>query len=623
MITISFYSYKGGVGRSLALTNLAVYLVQFGAKVVMVDLDLEAPGLQYKLRPGTPPVEIPSRGIAGLLADVTGGTALADLALDLAIDVSDLARTRSDSPVELPHADGRLLLVPAGDSKNLGYWRDVAHIDWELLFNSPERPGVVALAKLQEQLEEKYNPDVILIDSRTGITASGGVATTLLPDVVVSFLLNTPEHLDGTRVVLSAIVESGPGGRAPRVVPVLSRYTDFGEDFELEEDVPSPDFESIARCLVGIREQLVAGLSDGGSALVDEPLVLHADLALQRNEYLSFGPSARELEPRGSSPLLDDYLALFGRIVPRQMVVERIAGVREKVRQIILDRPDEAVRTLENLAALAGDEEVFIDLVKIYALRKDQLSVLSAAERLYRVYGRIVVDETISDALRGHLLRIAGHRQSEIQLTGAFLFEYWKAANLDDPALTAAVGRELVDEGPTEWAKELVARIMNYDGYTTRTLAQAVEIIAAGSPAAEKLAIDLALGRFNIGSGNPAFLRVAALASRYQDNSELASKVAEDTAFPTLPDVYKVDVLRLAQRSEEAGELLLALLSDMSPYDPEADQVSQSWFELSAINPDLKPLLAERNRDLLEYFESRRRDRRPRSARRVIPRRWP
>ena len=44
MITISFYSYKGGVGRSLALTNLAVYLAQFGVKVVMADFDLEAPG---------------------------------------------------------------------------------------------------------------------------------------------------------------------------------------------------------------------------------------------------------------------------------------------------------------------------------------------------------------------------------------------------------------------------------------------------------------------------------------------------------------------------------------------------------------------------------------------------
>ena len=62
MTTITFYSYKGGVGRSLALTNLAIYLAQFGATVAMIDLDIEAPGLHYKLRPGQEPIAIKNRG---------------------------------------------------------------------------------------------------------------------------------------------------------------------------------------------------------------------------------------------------------------------------------------------------------------------------------------------------------------------------------------------------------------------------------------------------------------------------------------------------------------------------------------------------------------------------------
>lgn len=49
MQTITFYSYKGGVGRSLVLANVAFYLARFGQKVVALDLDLEAPGLHYKL----------------------------------------------------------------------------------------------------------------------------------------------------------------------------------------------------------------------------------------------------------------------------------------------------------------------------------------------------------------------------------------------------------------------------------------------------------------------------------------------------------------------------------------------------------------------------------------------
>jgi MinD-like ATPase involved in chromosome partitioning or flagellar assembly len=42
---VSFYSYKGGVGRSLSLANVAAVLAQRGKRVVCIDFDLEAGGL--------------------------------------------------------------------------------------------------------------------------------------------------------------------------------------------------------------------------------------------------------------------------------------------------------------------------------------------------------------------------------------------------------------------------------------------------------------------------------------------------------------------------------------------------------------------------------------------------
>jgi CO dehydrogenase nickel-insertion accessory protein CooC1 len=50
MQTITFYSYKGGTGRTLVLANVARYLSRFGQAVVVLDFDLEAPGLHYKLQ---------------------------------------------------------------------------------------------------------------------------------------------------------------------------------------------------------------------------------------------------------------------------------------------------------------------------------------------------------------------------------------------------------------------------------------------------------------------------------------------------------------------------------------------------------------------------------------------
>ena len=47
---VTFYSFKGGVGRSMALANVAVLLARTGKKVLCVDWDLEAPGLDRYFR---------------------------------------------------------------------------------------------------------------------------------------------------------------------------------------------------------------------------------------------------------------------------------------------------------------------------------------------------------------------------------------------------------------------------------------------------------------------------------------------------------------------------------------------------------------------------------------------
>ena len=44
---VTFYSYKGGVGRTMALANVAVLLSHYGYKALAVDWDLEAPGLDF------------------------------------------------------------------------------------------------------------------------------------------------------------------------------------------------------------------------------------------------------------------------------------------------------------------------------------------------------------------------------------------------------------------------------------------------------------------------------------------------------------------------------------------------------------------------------------------------
>ena len=44
---ITFYSYKGGTGRTMAIANVAYLLTEWGYKVLIVDWDLEAPGIEH------------------------------------------------------------------------------------------------------------------------------------------------------------------------------------------------------------------------------------------------------------------------------------------------------------------------------------------------------------------------------------------------------------------------------------------------------------------------------------------------------------------------------------------------------------------------------------------------
>src|SRR3954451_11160575 len=48
---VTFYSYKGGTGRSMALANVAWVLAANRKRVLVVDWDLEAPGLHRYFRP--------------------------------------------------------------------------------------------------------------------------------------------------------------------------------------------------------------------------------------------------------------------------------------------------------------------------------------------------------------------------------------------------------------------------------------------------------------------------------------------------------------------------------------------------------------------------------------------
>lgn len=290
MKTLTFYSYKGGTGRSLLLANAARYLALLGERVVAVDFDFEAPGLHYKLDispPGNRTADaIPERGAVDYLLAAAEGEGPPKSLLDYVV------------PVPLPRsAKGSLHLMPAGSAPTGEYWKTLTALLRQDLFADPQGSGIATCLELKARIEEELKADFLLIDSRTGVTELGGVTTTVLADKVVCLMLANRESQVGARAVLRSLRHAARlAGQPPiEVIPVLSRVPERAETTSLEalsflnEPGPTPE-DTLA---------------------LKKIFVLRADPDLARGERLHAGSDKSQRR----SPLHQDYLALLAELV--------------------------------------------------------------------------------------------------------------------------------------------------------------------------------------------------------------------------------------------------------------------------------------------------------------------
>ena len=213
METVAFYSYKGGVGRTLLVANTAQFLTMSGRRVVALDLDLEAPGLHHKLGNR----EVLGRAESGRLRG-----AVDELLDSLENEPRNRSLQETAIPVDLPSGTtGSLHLIPAGSAPSHAYWTALERLNNSL--RAPRRNGglLEAVLELQARIAEEFNPDFLLIDSRTGITELGGLATSILADRVVCLTTTAPESVEGTLVVADAL----------RTAPRLSSQRPLRVDF--------------------------------------------------------------------------------------------------------------------------------------------------------------------------------------------------------------------------------------------------------------------------------------------------------------------------------------------------------------------------------------------------------
>ena len=272
----TFYSYKGGVGRSMALANIAELLYRKGLRVLMIDFDLEAPGLeQYFYKSEEPELQklLCKRGIIDLLFSYKSLRALSDPLPSIECDGPGQkvfsAPTEGSTSNDFPYAveplsnfihniyparstePGTLSIITAGrrakeefiskgeskqqkdefalyaDRVRAFAWDDFyLNLDGELFFDWFREEAI-------------KDVDIVLIDSRTGVAEMSGVCTYQLADVVTMFAAANNQNIDGIKKVAKSLVSNelikeGRKGRELTLIFVPSRV-DLSEKDKLDD----------------------------------------------------------------------------------------------------------------------------------------------------------------------------------------------------------------------------------------------------------------------------------------------------------------------------------------------------------------------------------------------------
>lgn len=185
---VVFYGLKGGVGRSSALAMTAYRLARQGRRVLLLDFDLESPGLSGLL---LPPDRVAQAGLIDWFIED-----------GVASDDSLLGDLVADSPLA-EHTHGAIRVATAMGQGEPAYLSKLARVYASVPSATGPKSFADRMTRLVDLLEAQEAPDVILIDSRAGLHDVAAIAISRLATVALLFASDTEQNWQGYRQLFS------------------------------------------------------------------------------------------------------------------------------------------------------------------------------------------------------------------------------------------------------------------------------------------------------------------------------------------------------------------------------------------------------------------------------------
>jgi len=411
----TFYSYKGGVGRSMALLNMAYYLHARGRHVLIVDLDLDAPGASGFLHRTNEllPQQKTTGDVVDVLAAVVRAVRVAPTGTEPPLPPLRLeAFLRSVDPKRYatavhPKAPRARLDVLAADQTR----------DYTTRLSALELPGLSAeqIAQASDLLrgvlfqhrfpvhqpwqEEGALPedtlyDYILVDSRTGLSEIGGLCVGPLSDRLVVLCGLNDQNIAGTRHFLEIV------GLEPKARPANA---------EAWDDADPPAESGLRPATLGPKPTLlVASPVPGGEMTYkkERMMVLEKQIGLPPVK-LSYHPQMALMETLFVRDHVDEYLAL------------EYAALANRVMSMVGDTQDQLMAPIgRQFGTRRSEEESKTDVMDL--LRRLARCALASGQPDFGIAASLIrhlgLPADVQDQIRRVQINLAPTDESAAQL---------------------------------------------------------------------------------------------------------------------------------------------------------------------------------------------------------------